>query len=87
MRTKIFPMKRFFLVLLLGLAFLTGCAGKHYLIVLSDGKTGIVTLGKPHLQGFNYVYTRIDGRTNSIPSERVRAIAPYSGKVPSLPPK
>jgi hypothetical protein len=80
-------MKRFFFALALGSVFMAGCTSKNYLIVLDDGKTGIVTLGKPHLDGLNFVYTRIDGRTNSIPSERVRAVTPYSGKVPSLPPK
>jgi hypothetical protein len=38
---------------------------------------------KPHLEGFNFVFTDLNGRTNFIPSTRVRAIVPASIQTPS----
>ena len=71
-------MKQLLLPLLLGAALLSGCASR-YVIALKDGHR-VVAAGKPRLVGFNFVYTDLNGRTNSIPSTRVRAIAPASSK-------
>jgi hypothetical protein len=69
-------MKHFLLALLLGSVFLTGCASQ-YLVVLTSGQR-IIAARKPHLEKFNFVFTDLNGRTNSIPSEQVRGIVPVS---------
>jgi hypothetical protein len=80
----LFPMKHFFSALLLGSALLTGCAPQHYIVLLSNGRH-VVAAQKPHLEGFNFVFTDLNGRTNSIPSEYVRAVAPATTKSTSSP--
>jgi len=74
-------MKQLFLAMLLGVALLTGCASR-YVITLKNGNH-VVAAGKPRLEGFNFIYTDLSSRTNSIPSTRVRAIAPASSQTPS----
>ena len=74
-------MKQLFLAMALSAALLTGCAS-HYVVTLKNGNR-IMAAQKPHLEGFNFVFTDLDGRTNSIPSTRVRAIVPASNQVPS----
>ena len=76
-------MKQFhYFLLVICLLLLTGCATKNYLVVLNNN-TGIISVGKPHLEGFNFVFTGVDGKTNSIESEHVRAVVPYKPKPPS----
>jgi hypothetical protein len=72
-------MKRLFLVLLVGLT-LTGCVS-NYVVTLDTGRR-ITTAGKPRLDGFNYVFTDLNGRTNSIASGHVRSIKSTSNKSP-----
>jgi len=76
-------MKQLLLGMLLGSALLTGCASR-YVITLNNGYR-IVTAGKPTLDKENlaFVYTDLSGRTNSIPSVRVRAIVPASSQPPA----
>jgi len=76
-------MKQLLLSLLLGAALLTGCASR-YVITLKDGHR-VVATDKPRLnkENLTFVYTDLHGRTNSIPSTRVRAIAPASSQTPS----
>ena len=62
----------------LGVALLSGCASR-YVVTLTDGRQ-VVAAAKPHLVDFNFVFTDLNGRTNSIPSTDVRAITPASGK-------
>jgi hypothetical protein len=69
-------MKHFLFTLLLGSILLTGCASQ-YLVVLNNGQR-VIAVRKPHLEGFNFVFTDPKGRTNSIPSEQVRGIVPVS---------
>ena len=71
----------FFLLLLAAMLF-AGCATKRYLVVL-DNQTGIISVGEPHLEDFHFIFTGINGTTNSIPSEHVRAVVPYQPKAPS----
>jgi len=71
--------KRSFLAILSTLALLTGCATRHYIVTLNNGYH-IMAAEKPHLEGFNFVFTDLDGRTNDIPSTRVRAIVPASSQ-------
>jgi len=65
------------LAILFSLVLLTGCATRHYVVTLNNGYH-IMAAEKPHLEGFNFVFTDLDGRTNNIPSTRVRAIVPAS---------
>jgi len=74
-------MKQLLLSLLLGAALLTVCASR-YVITLKNGNH-VLAAGKPRLEGFNFVYTDLSGRTNSIPSTHVRAIAPASSQTPA----
>jgi hypothetical protein len=67
--------------MLLGVALLTGCAS-HYVVTLNNGHR-IMAAEKTHLEGFNFVFTDLNGRTISIPSTRVRAIVPASSQTPS----
>jgi len=69
-------MKHFFFALLLGSIFLTGCASQ-YLVVLTNGQR-VIAIRKPRLEGFDFVFTDLKGRTNSIPSEQVRGVIPVS---------
>ena len=73
-------MKQMIFLSLLAL-LLTGCAS-HYVVTLTNGYR-LVAADKPHLEGFNFVFTDLKGRTNSIPSTRVRAVTPVSGQGPS----
>ncbi len=68
--------------ILLGAALLTGCASRHYVVTLNNGRQ-LTAAGKPHLEGFNFVFTDLNGRTNSIPSVHVRAIEPDSAPPPA----
>jgi hypothetical protein len=68
-------LKYFFSALLSGAIFFTGCAPQHYVVFLSNGRH-VVAAQKPHLEGFNFVFLDLKGRTNSVPSQYVRAIAP-----------
>jgi hypothetical protein len=81
-------MKHFLRALLLGSIFLTGCAAQHYVVLLNTGQR-VVAIRKPHLEpapdGFNFVFTDLNGRTNSIASERVRAVMPDTAKSTNTP--
>ena len=76
-------MKQLILGMMLGVALLAGCAS-HYVITLTNGYR-IVAAGKPKLDAEHlaFVFKDLDDRTNSIPSVRVRAIAPASGQPPA----
>ncbi len=64
------------LPLLLALVFLAGCA-QHYVVKLGGGRE-VTTVGKPKLKGGAYVCKDDHGRQFTIPSSRVREIAPAS---------
>ncbi len=72
-------MKPIFMAICLGAALLTGCASPHYVVTLDNGHR-VTAAEKPHLESFNFVFTDLNGRTNSIPSTRVRAITPASSQ-------
>lgn len=74
--------KQLFLAMSLGAALLAGCAS-HYVIALKNGQR-IFAADKPRLneENLTFVYTDLSGRTNSIPSSRVRAIVPASSQPP-----
>jgi uncharacterized protein YcfL len=74
-------MKQLFPAILLGAALLTGCASQ-YVIALKNGQR-IVAANKPRLEGFNFVFMDMSGRTNSIPSSSVRAVVPASSQTPA----
>jgi hypothetical protein len=74
-------MKRLFPLLLLIPMLFAGCAS-HYVVALTNGHR-VMAAEKPRLEGFNFVFTDLNGRTNSIPSTRVRAITPASNQSPS----
>jgi uncharacterized protein YcfL len=74
-------MKQFLLPMLLGAALLTGCAS-HYVVTLNNGQH-LMAVQKPQLEGFNFVFTDLNGRTNSIPSTDVRAIVAVSSQTPA----
>jgi hypothetical protein len=74
-------MKQLLLAMLSGVALLTGCASQ-YVVTLTNGQR-IVAAKKPHLEDFNFVFTDLNGRTNSIPSTRVRAVVPASSQTPA----
>jgi len=69
--------------MMLGAALLTGCAS-NYVITLTNGHR-IVAAGKPKLdtEHLAFVFKDLNGRTNSIPSVQVRAIAPASSQPPA----
>jgi len=69
-------MKYPLMALALGALLLAGCASQ-YVVTLTNGQR-IIAAEKPHLVDFNFVFTDLNGRTNSIPSTSVRAIAPAS---------
>jgi hypothetical protein len=75
-------MKQLLLGILLSSALLTGCASQ-YVVVLTNGQR-VVAVYKPKLDRKNlaFVFTDVNGRTNSIPSIYVRAIAPASSQTP-----
>jgi hypothetical protein len=66
-------------IFLLPLALLLAGCASQYVVTLNDGHR-IVAAQKPQLEGFNFVFTDLNGRTNSIPSVYVRAIAPASSR-------
>jgi hypothetical protein len=80
-------MKRSWLVLLLAL-LLAGCA-QNYVITTRNGDR-ITTKSKPKLKDGSYVYKDRQGQPGSIPSGRVREIAPASAgdekKMQFIPP-
>jgi hypothetical protein len=75
-------LKPLLLAMLLVAALLTGCASRQYVVTLNNGRR-VVAAEKPHLEGFNFVFTDLNGRTNSIPSVRVRAVEPDSSRPPA----
>ncbi|HEY5234409.1 MAG TPA: hypothetical protein VIK35_12835 [Verrucomicrobiae bacterium] len=79
-------MKHFLAALLLVTAFLAGCATRqHYIVLLTNGRQ-VVAAQKPHLEGFNFVFLDLMGRTNSVPSEYIRAVTPDTGRSARRPP-
>ncbi len=68
--------------MLLGAALLNGCASRHYVVTLNNGLR-VIAAEKPHLDGFNFVFADLAGRTNSIPSIQVRANEPESTPPPA----
>ena len=70
-------MKPLLTALVIGLALLTGCATRQYVVTLNNGYR-IMAAEKPHLEGFNFVFADLNGRTNAISSTRVRSIVPAS---------
>jgi hypothetical protein len=76
-------MKQLILGMMLGAALLTGCAS-HYVVTLTNGNR-IVATGKPKLdtEHLAFVFKDLNGRSNSIPSVRVRAIVPASSQPPA----
>jgi hypothetical protein len=75
-------MKQLLLGMLLSSALLTGCASQ-YVVVLTNGQR-VIAVHKPKLdrENLTFVFTDVNGRTNSIPSTYVRAIAPASSQMP-----
>ena len=75
-------MKQILLGMLLSSSLLTGCASQ-YIVVLTNGQR-VVAIRKPKLdkENLTFVFTDLNGRTNSIPSTYVRAIAPASSQAP-----
>jgi len=66
--------------------FLAGCATRqHHIVLLTNGRQ-VVAEEKPHLEGFNFVFLDLMGRTNSVPSEYIRAVTPDTGRSTSRPP-
>ena len=66
--------------------FFAGCAPQHYIVHLSNGRQ-VVAAQKPRLEGFNFVFLDLKGRTNSVPSEYVRAVTPDTGQSTNSPPR
>lgn len=69
-------MKRFFLLTVVSLALLPGCA-RHYTITLSNGDR-ITAVGKPRLEGGSYVFKDARGQPASVSAGRVREVVPSS---------
>jgi hypothetical protein len=69
-------MKILLLSMLLSVLALSGCA-RTYVLTLSNGSK-ITAMGKPKLEGHNYVFKDVAGVETSIPSFRVAEIAPSS---------
>jgi hypothetical protein len=74
--------KPLFAAVFLSGELLAGCASHQCVVALDNGHRVIAT-EKPHLEGFNFAFTGLDGRTNSIPSLQVRAIVPASSQPPA----
>ncbi len=71
----------------LGSVFIAGCASQqHYIVFLNNGRH-VIAAQKPHLEGFNFVFLDLKGRTNSVPSEYIRAVAPDTGQLTNSPAK
>jgi hypothetical protein len=69
-------MKRVCWLIVLTALVACGCA-RRYVITLNNGNT-ITTLGKPRLQGGEFVFKDASGRWASVPAGRVREVAPRS---------
>ena len=69
-------MKKLILVALLSSLFVVGCRTR-YEVTLNNSNT-ITSMGKPKLVDGSYVFKDTSGRTNWIPSSRVRLIQPQS---------
>jgi hypothetical protein len=79
-------MKFFLPAMPLVLVLLAGCAAQqHYIVLLTNGRQ-VIAAQKPHLEGFNFVFLDLQGRTNSVPSEYIRAVTPDTGRSNSGPP-
>jgi hypothetical protein len=79
-------MKKMLSAMLLVPVFLAGCvAQQHYIVLLTNGRQ-VVAAQKPHLEGFNFVFLDLQGRTNSVPSEYIRAVTPDTGRSARRPP-
>jgi hypothetical protein len=84
--TKKKSMKHFLPAVLVGLIMFTGCAQQHYIVLLSNGRH-VIAAQKPHLEEFNFVFLDLKGRTNSVPSEYIRAVMPDTGQLTNSPSK
>ena len=60
---------------LLAAILFAGCASRHYTITLNNGNR-ITAQGKPRLEHGNYVFKDTKGQVQSVPSGRVREVAP-----------
>lgn len=69
-------MKQYLLLVVIGLVLFPGCA-RHYAVTLTNGSR-ITAVGKPHLEGANYVFKDAKGQPVYVPAGRVREIAPSS---------
>lgn len=69
-------MKQTWMAFLLAPLLCAGCA-RHYVIILNNG-AHIASRGKPQLQHGAYVFKNAKGQPASVPSGRVREIAPAS---------
>ena len=69
-------MKPHFTLALFAALLVAGCA-RHYTITLNSGSR-ISTLGKPRLQGGNYVFKDAKGQPGSVPAGRVQEVSPAS---------
>ena len=67
-------MKPLLTLALFALLLLAGCA-RHYTITLNSGNR-ITALGKPRLENGRYVFKDAKGQVTSVPSGRVREVAP-----------
>lgn len=78
-------MKKMLPLIALVQVFLAGCATQQrYIVLLTNGRQ-VVAEEKPHLEGFNFVFLDLMGRTNSVPSEYIRAVTPDTGRSNSGP--
>lgn len=80
-------MKYFFIALVSVSMIFSGCASQHHYIILLTNGRQVVAAQKPHLEGFNFVFLDLLGRTNSVPSQYIRAVVPYTGQSTNSPSK
>lgn len=74
--SDLFPTKKWLLTLTVYIGLLAGCA-RHYNLTLTNGSV-ITTACKPRLENGSYHFKDASGKVISIPSSRVREIAPTS---------